>query len=187
MRETSPQVNSKKSKTAKATLEKILTFLGLLLLALIIWPTNLGGYFQLTVVNGKSMQPTYYSGDVVISIRQTEYEKGDVIVYHPKTLECSRCNVVHRITGGSTKAGWLTQGDNNENYDGWRPKNDEIAGSVLLHLPTAPIASILFSKWLWIGLLSVTINIACIRLLLTDEKTEELSEQITEEGKANEN
>ena len=49
--------------------------------AVLLWPAPLGGVVGLTVVSGHSMEPTYHSGDLVITARQPSYAAGDIVSY----------------------------------------------------------------------------------------------------------
>ncbi len=127
--------------------------LGWLAAAALLVVVALSGFIQATVVNGHSMLPTLHSGDVVITVKTNDYKKGDIVVYHPTSLLCARCNVVHRLVEGSPTTFWIAQGDNrstNPNLDPWQFHNNEIKGKVVLILPIAPIAPILMSPLLWI-------------------------------------
>ena len=131
--------------------------LGAVLLGYLIWPSSLGGCTTLTIVSGHSMEPTYYTGDLVVA-RCGPVEKGDVIVYHPPDVGGAR--VIHRIVGGDATHGWVVQGDNNTFLDPWTPTQDNILGSAKLHLAgVGKFASILISPLTWISLLVVALAI----------------------------
>ena len=122
-----------------------------------LWPTSLGGCTTLTIVSGQSMEPTYYTGDLVVS-RCGEPEVGDVVVYNPPDVGGAR--VIHRIVGGDATQGWLIQGDNNDFLDPWQPTNERILGSAVLHLPhVGKFAAILLSPLTWISLLTVALAV----------------------------
>jgi signal peptidase I len=95
-----------------------------------IWPSTLGGATSFVVVSGKSMEPTYFSGDLVIA-RKMEASVGDVIVYAPQSL--GGAQIVHRIIGGNAEDGWVMQGDNNNFIDPFEPTGDEVKGVVVVH------------------------------------------------------
>jgi len=117
-----------------------------------LWPSSLGGCTTLTIVSGHSMEPTYYTGDLVVS-RCGEYQVGDVVVYNPPKVGNAR--VIHRIIGG-TPDGWLIQGDNNSFVDPWMPGNERILGHAVLHLPKVGlVGSVLVSPITWVSLLLV--------------------------------
>lgn len=117
------------------------------------WPTTLGGCTTLTIVSGHSMEPTYYTGDLVVS-RCGVPEVGDVVVYTPEGVEQGR--VIHRVVGGDAADGWAIRGDNNDFYDPWRPTQDDILGIATLHVPgLGRVASILLDPWAWASLLVI--------------------------------
>ena len=114
---------------------------------------SFSGLFTTVVVSGDSMYPTYNSGDLVITQKQSEYAVGEVIVYHPE-VDCSRCNVVHRIIGGDS-GGWITQGDNNDFIDPFRPTSESIHGEVIQHFNMGGIGMFLFNTQLWFFLFTL--------------------------------
>jgi len=123
--------------TGEWTTRRYLSLLGSILIWIIVaidawylWPTQLGGSTSMVIVSGVSMEPTYFSGDLVIS-RKIAPEVGDVIVYAPASLGGPQ--VVHRIIGGNATDGWQMQGDNNNFVDPFTPKGDEVRGVVLVH------------------------------------------------------
>lgn len=117
-----------------------------------LWPSSLGGCTTLTIVSGHSMEPTYYTGDLVVS-RCGEYGVGDVVVYNPPKVGNAR--VIHRIIGG-TSDGWIIQGDNNSFVDPWKPSDERIFGKAVLHLPKVGlVGSVLVSPMTWVSLLLV--------------------------------
>jgi len=126
-------------------------------LGYLLWPSSLGGCTTLTIVSGTSMEPTYYTGDLVVS-RCGDVEVGDVIVYSPPDVGGAR--VIHRIIGGDAEAGWVMQGDNNDFVDPWQPQGDHVLGGAVLHLPdVGKVASILLSPMTWISLLLIALAI----------------------------
>ena len=134
----------------------IVWILGALGVGWVLWPSSLGGCTTLTIVSGHSMEPTYYTGDLVVS-RCGPVEIGDVIVYNPPDVGGAR--VIHRIIDGDA-SGWIVQGDNNDFLDPWTPTGDDILGSAVLHLPqVGKFAAILVSPLTWISLLIVALAI----------------------------
>ena len=124
--------------------------------AILLWPTSLGGCTTLTIVSGHSMEPTYYTGDLVVA-RCGEPEVGDVVVYQPADLGGAR--IIHRIIGGDA-AGWEMQGDNNSWVDPFTPSGDEVLGVAKLHLPKVGLAAaLLTSPLLWLSLLIIALAI----------------------------
>ncbi len=113
----------------------------------------------MTMISGHSMEPTYHNGDIVLTAKQSEYKVGDIIVYHPKSLPCDKCNIVHRVIAGDNTAGYSTEGDNNSFKDEWKPTVDEIIGKAIIHIPLGTAGIILINPSLWLFIVSVIIFI----------------------------
>jgi signal peptidase I len=96
-------------------------------------PTYLGGPTGYIIVSGQSMEPNLHDGDLVITTRFGEYEEGDVIAFDAE----GRGNVIHRIIGGDAETGFVTQGDNRDSPDEWRPRPSDIVGESWVHIPGA--------------------------------------------------
>lgn len=129
----------------------------LALLAFLIWPTSLGGGTTTIVVNGHSMEPTYYTGDIVIA-RSGEPQIGDVVVY--TTADLGDAKIVHRIIGGDGVNGWDIQGDNNDFVDPFHPTNEDVLGIAKVHLPAIGKATTLLSSPLvWGSMLLLAIGL----------------------------
>jgi signal peptidase I len=99
---------------------------------LVAGPTAIGGPASYVIVDGRSMEPTYEHGDLVIARERHGYSIGDVIVYDAPVD--ARFNVIHRVVG-VTDGGYVTQGDNMERPDGWIAPVSSIYGSSWLHVP----------------------------------------------------
>lgn len=133
-----------------------LWLIGALVVGWLLWPSSLGGCTTLTIVSGESMEPTYYTGDLVVS-RCGPVEVGDVIVYSPPDVGGAR--VIHRIVGGD-ETGWVVQGDNNDFLDPWEPTEENILGAAVLHVPQlGKLAALLLSPLTWISLLVVALAV----------------------------
>ena len=166
------------TRTNKLSLKSVLNILGTVC-GLVLCLSMLLGFLSLTIVNGKSMNPTYHTGDIVISLKQFDYQIGDVIVYHPADLDCQRCNIVHRIIDGNATTGWITLGDNNENTDPWNPTNSEIKGKNIIHIPLGEASKIIFSPKLWLTLTAIIGILYLITFLKTKTEEEEEEEEET--------
>ncbi|MGA0879476.1 MAG: signal peptidase I, partial [Ilumatobacteraceae bacterium] len=94
-------------------------------------PVGLGGGTTFTIVQGASMQPALYDGDLVLTRQQDSYRIGDLIVYPIDTNKA----VIHRIIDGNATDGWITQGDNNDRPDAWKVPNDGILGKYWFMIP----------------------------------------------------
>lgn len=116
------------------------------------WPSTLGGCTTLTIVSGRSMEPTYYTGDLVVSRCGTP-GVGDVVVYTPPGFDA---RIIHRVVEGDAAEGWLIQGDNNDFLDPWRPRQDDLLGVARVHLPgVGRVAMLLLDPWAWASLVVV--------------------------------
>ena len=101
-------------------------------------PDRFGGKTNYTVVAGRSMEPTYSTGDLLVGRPRGEYRPGDVVVYDvPRGEPGEGHGVVHRIIGGDPENGWVLQGDNNPEIDYWRPRDSDIRGRVAFRIPKA--------------------------------------------------
>lgn len=114
------------------------------------WPSSLGGCTTLTIVSGHSMEPTYYTNDIVVSRCGTP-EVGDIAVY--ATEDTGGARIVHRVIGGDGASGWQFQGDNNDFVDEFHPTNDDVLGTAVLHIPKAGlVAKTVSSPLVWLSL-----------------------------------
>ena len=94
-------------------------------------PAQLGGMASYIVVIGKSMEPKFHRGDLVIVHKEPRYQIGDVIVYRNSQLKSF---VFHRII--SQQMGRYTlRGDNNSWVDTYEPSVKEVIGKLWLHIP----------------------------------------------------
>lgn len=94
-------------------------------------PPALGGPTSYVIISGRSMEPTFFTGDLVLTRKQRTYRQGQVIAY--RVAEGG--NVIHRIIGGNARDGFITRGDNKSARDEWRPTPDTILGAQWLYFP----------------------------------------------------
>ena len=99
-------------------------------------PASLGGPASYILVSGNSMATALHKGDLVVTQKQDSYGVGDIVVFYMRGG-----TVIHRIVGGSTEEGFITQGDNNEGVDPWRLRPENIVGKQWLRFPGG-------SRWL---------------------------------------
>jgi signal peptidase len=103
---------------------------------LLLRPQALGGPAAYVIVSGESMEPSLKHGDLVVALKRSSYEIGEVVAYRiPEGEAGAGALVIHRITGGSPRAGYVLQGDNRTGEDLWRPKPRDIAGDMRFRLP----------------------------------------------------
>jgi signal peptidase I len=91
------------------------------------------GPLRLVVTHGVSMNPVYYQGDLVIVAAADRYSTGEIVAYHDRVHHLV---VLHRIIGGDP-TGYEFQGDNNQSVDAVQPRQADLIGRALLHLPKA--------------------------------------------------
>ena len=81
---------------------------------LLFRPTYLGGPATYVIVNGKSMEPTFYTGDLAMVRQQDSYAVGDIVAFEVESSEGYRVAdggiVIHRIISGSAPEGFVMQG-----------------------------------------------------------------------------
>jgi len=109
----------------------------LMALAWFTWlrPTSLGGDAAYVIVQGRSMEPTYEDGDLVLVREQSSYSEGDVIAFRAGGTFEDPTRIIHRIVGQTGDGAFLTQGDNRDQLDPWEPTPDDIIGRAVLHVP----------------------------------------------------
>lgn len=136
----------------RRTVCDVVSLLVALVLGFLLWPTSLGGCTTLTIVSGHSMEPTYYTGDLVLSRCGTP-AVGDVVVYTPPDAGGAR--IIHRLIDGDS-SGWVIRGDNNDFIDPWRPTDESVLGTAVFHLPKVGlVGTLLVSPATWLSLLLV--------------------------------
>lgn len=118
--------------------------LGLTFIAVLI--LTLSGTLTLAVVEGKSMEPLLWTGDVVIVYRSSDVKVGDVVIY------LNRGNyVIHRVIEIRSNC-YVIKGDNNSLPDGCIPK-ELITGKVLsignsiIKIPGIGYLTLLMRTW----------------------------------------
>lgn len=93
-------------------------------------PPVMGGDTTYMVVNGRSMEPTLYTYDLVVIKAADQYEVGDILAF-----QVADGLVIHRAIDGDQEAGFLMQGDNRGSVDPWRPTTESIVGQYLIDVP----------------------------------------------------
>lgn len=121
---------------------------------LVLRPQPLGGPAGYVLVAGTSMLPTLRSGDLVIVHRRADYRVGDVVAYRvPAGNAGAGSQVIHRIVGGSARAGFVFQGDNRTAPDIWRPRPRDMVGALMLRVPHGTLALQILRSPLLLGCL----------------------------------
>jgi signal peptidase I len=101
---------------------------------LLLSPVAVGGKASFVIVLGRSMEPQYSAGDLVIARAASEYRMDDVVIFRSSG---QRGYVIHRIVGGDEARGWTTRGDGNAREDRWVVPDEAIIGRELLVIPRA--------------------------------------------------
>ena len=101
-----------------------------------VWPTVLGGSSQAIVVHGRSMEPTYGTGDLVMVDTDAVPAVGNVIVFKiPSDAPGGGQLVAHRVVGMRDDGTYITQGDASENPDVFLTARSDILGSPRFSIP----------------------------------------------------
>ncbi len=101
-------------------------------------PRALGGPAAYVMVRGVSMEPTYHTGDLVVTRARRTYRAGDIVAYRvPAGDVGAGAIVIHRIVGGDGIRGYVLRGDNNSSDDDWHPTDRDVAGEAWVLIPVA--------------------------------------------------
>jgi signal peptidase len=102
----------------------------------LLWPAQFGGLFGETLVNGTSMEPNYKQGDLVVTIRQPSYSKGDVVSLHvPAGQPGANSRALHTIVAVDAAQSITTKSDASSVADPWKLTNGDIMGRALFSIP----------------------------------------------------
>ncbi|QIK68133.1 signal peptidase I [Nocardioides sp. HDW12B] len=127
-------------------------------LAALLWltlPPQYGGHVGTTVVSGHSMEPTYWTGDLVLTWRGASVEPGDVVVYRvPEGEPGEGLHVVHRVQAVDRDGRFTMLGDNNDEADLWTPTTDDVVGEVFAAVPQG-------GRWMTILLSPLALALLC--------------------------
>ncbi|MBI4883665.1 MAG: signal peptidase I [Actinobacteria bacterium] len=103
-----------------------------------LWPSTLGGSTRFIVVSGRSMEPTYAPGELIILDTDFSPGIGDTIVYTiPAGAPAAGQPIIHRIVGQRDDGSFVTQGDNRDTADSFVVTRSDILGSPRLAIPYA--------------------------------------------------
>lgn len=94
-----------------------------------IGPSTIGGPVTYAVVSGKSMEPEMFTGDLVVTRSQNEYQLGDTVL-----IEVMGGFVIHNIIW-QDKGQIRTRGVNNPTDDSWTISSKKILGKKEFVLP----------------------------------------------------
>jgi signal peptidase I len=111
-----------------------ITILGFILLVTVwinLTPVQFGGRAVYLIIDGVSMEPFFYTGDLVILYQTDTYEMGDVAAYYEPF---SGGIIIHRIIGQAGER-FVFLGDNKPRIDIYKPKLSEMVGRYWFHIP----------------------------------------------------
>ena len=150
MNDTEPTRAARKRITARVG--SVLFAILIVTAGVLLWPSKFGGMGTTAIVNGRSMDPTYTTGDLLYAWKGTP-NVGNVVIYDPNN---TGNRIVHRIIGGNATDGWILQGDNNDWHDPYRPTEDQVLGVVRVHIPgLGKAAAVSRSPIVWISVILV--------------------------------
>lgn len=93
----------------------------------------LTGTVGVVTTTGRSMNPAYHDGDLVVVAPTHTYAVGQIVAYRDHVHDLV---VLHRIVGGGP-AGFELKGDANAAVDTVRPPQGDLIGRAVLHVPGA--------------------------------------------------
>jgi signal peptidase I len=131
-------------------------------------PVALGGPATFAIVDGRSMEPTYQYGDLVVARTKDAYAVGDVVVF-PAT---NKRVIIHRIVAGNAVDGWTTRGDNNDRDDSWVLPDESILGEEWFDVPEVGHALLWTQRHPW--QFSGTVGVVVLGLSAVSSRTRRL-------------
>ena len=95
--------------------------------------SSVNGYSAQTIVSG-SMEPTLSVYDVILVKKQESYNLGDIITFYVPDETGKMVCYTHRIVSVGDGF-YLTQGDNNQQWDDWTVYRQNVVGSIEARIP----------------------------------------------------
>lgn len=100
--------------------------------------TNKKSLLNVYVIVSPSMEPTINKYDVVITKKENNYQKGDIITFYSNSIDTGGYTITHRINRISqidNKNYYITKGDNNSKEDIGYIEEKDIVGKVIKVIP----------------------------------------------------
>ena len=104
-------------------------------------PARLGGRTMFVVVQGRSMEPTFHSGDLLFTRRTNAFSVGDVAVYRVPDGEGGAGHlIVHRlqrpldVASASGDIRWEIKGDSRQTPDATQPTTRQLLARPVVNL-----------------------------------------------------
>lgn len=130
-------------------LGRFLAGLALVAVVVLIWPARLGGASVLVVVQGRSMEPTHRSGDLVVARVVDDVTTGDVVVYRiPEGQPGAGQLVMHRVRSIRPDGRLVLQGDNRRLPDDLVLGREDVVARAVFGLGPWPIRVLGLSPYL---------------------------------------
>lgn len=111
----------------------LIASLSLVLFWLVLLPGTLGGMTSYVMVDGKSMEPLLFTGDLAITSKLVPHGAGDLVVFDIGGGGL----VIHRLMERDPEGKWITKGDNKPDVDPWTIADQEIVGTYLFAIDGA--------------------------------------------------
>ncbi len=104
---------------------------GLVVVWIFLAPTKIGGQASYVMIDGKSMEPKFHTGDLALVRKATSYQVGDIVTYWNDSMGAF---TIHRIIDIKQDR-FILKGDNNSWVDPVQPTSEDIIGKLWIHLP----------------------------------------------------
>ncbi len=118
-------------------------------------PTSVGGNASYIKVEGTSMEPSLYTGDLVVLQKQSSYRLGDAIAFRSSFAGAV---VLHRVieiyTDNNGMRRYVLQGDNNNFVDVDNPIGEEVLGRQIVRIPSGAKATEFVRSPVGLGLIT---------------------------------
>lgn len=131
-------------------------------------PIQAGGNASYVIVIGKSMEPKFHVGDLVIVQKEAQYQKGDAVAYQNQELNSF---VFHRIVD-QFQGRFTLKGDNNSWIDTYKPTSSEVIGKLWVHIPRGGFLMQQIRDPAVMAILSGLLGLVLISSLFGDTKKE---------------
>jgi len=114
-----------------AVFANLILIVGLVFAWIFLAPTKIGGQASYVIIHGKSMEPKFYAGDLVLVRKTSSYQVGEIVTYWDDSMAAY---TIHRIIDIKQDR-FILKGDNNSWIDPVQPDQEEIIGKLWIHLP----------------------------------------------------
>ena len=146
--------------TLRRATGSVLLLAALVLLWMTAAPATMGGPLSVVTIQGSSMEPTLFSGDLVLLRRAADYQVGEAVAFRS---DMAGAVVLHRIVAEEASTGrYVLIGDNNDFLDRYRPLPEEVVGRMVLRIP-ADVAAALRDSVPWVAGLGAALLVMFLR------------------------